>query len=110
MRRFHLQRDEDTSGVSGTGVVAEGIQFTDGHCALRWLSDTASTVLYDSVGDLIAVHGHEGRTQVVWTDELPTAGARPALQLEFTPTDNREFVQLLGGRGEVIARLGKAHP
>lgn len=30
MRRFELHREEDVSGVSGTGVVAEGVAFSDG--------------------------------------------------------------------------------
>lgn len=30
MKRFHLVRKEDASGVSGTGHVAEGIMFSDG--------------------------------------------------------------------------------
>ena len=34
-RRFLLLREEDISGVSGTGIVAEGIEFYDGVCALR---------------------------------------------------------------------------
>src|SRR4051794_16547249 len=35
--RFELHRDQDISGVSGVGVVAEGVAFTDGTVALRWL-------------------------------------------------------------------------
>ena len=63
-RLFHLVRAEDESGVSGTGVVAEGIEFTDGTCALRWLTPTASTALYASTEDVTTIHGHEGRTKV----------------------------------------------
>lgn len=36
-RLFVLDRVEDVSGVSGTGVVAEGIEFSDGVGALRWI-------------------------------------------------------------------------
>jgi len=43
VRRFHLRRIEDESGVSGTGIVTEGIQFSDGTCAMRWMTDTSST-------------------------------------------------------------------
>ena len=32
MRRFLLERVEDSSGVSGTGGVAEGVQFTTRAC------------------------------------------------------------------------------
>lgn len=67
MRLFHLVRNEDESGVSGTGTVAEGVQFTDGACALRWLTFITSTAFYNSVEDLIAIHGHGGgRTLVEW--------------------------------------------
>lgn len=68
MRRFELHRDEDESGVSGTGVIAQGVCFTDGTCALRWLTATRSTGLYDSVDDLISIHGHAGMTRLVWLD------------------------------------------
>lgn len=37
MRTFVLRRNEDISGVSGVGIVAEGIEFSDGVVALRWL-------------------------------------------------------------------------
>ena len=37
-RRFELHRDDDVSGVSGTGVVAEGVLFSSGRVALEWLS------------------------------------------------------------------------
>lgn len=68
MRRFRLRRDVDETGVSGVGVVAEGVEFTDGRVALRWLTDTTSTGVYDSVGDVCSIHGHGGRTEVVWVD------------------------------------------
>ena len=68
MRRFELFRREDESGVSGTGVVALGVMWPDGHCALRWQTERRSTAVYTSVEDLIAIHGHEGRTIVRWID------------------------------------------
>jgi hypothetical protein len=71
MRRFELHRDEDASGVSGTGIVAQGVQFDDGTCALRWLSQHSSTALYDNTVDLVVIHGHGGRTRLVWLDPIP---------------------------------------
>lgn len=68
-RRFVLCRDEDVSGISGTGVVAEGIEFWDGKVALRWRSLIASSAIYDHIDDVVEIHGHEGRTRVVWLDE-----------------------------------------
>ena len=69
MRRFCLERREDASGISGTGIVTEGIQFSDGTCAMRWMTDTSSTTFYASIEDVKTIHGHEGKTVVVWVDE-----------------------------------------
>jgi L-alanine-DL-glutamate epimerase-like enolase superfamily enzyme len=69
-RRFVLRRNEDETGISGVGEVAEGVQFTDGTCAMRWRTALASTAVYDSVDDVEAIHGHQSRTLIVWVDEL----------------------------------------
>lgn len=66
MKLFDLYRHEDETGVSGTGIVAEGVQFSDGTIAMRWLSEQTSTAIFKNVGDLRAIHGHDGKTQVVW--------------------------------------------
>lgn len=66
MKGFLLVRDEDVSGVSGTGKVAEGVEFTDGKVAIRWYGDSKSTVVWDSLDDAIKIHGHDGRTRVEW--------------------------------------------
>lgn len=68
MRLFHLQRIEDISGVSGTGKVAEGVEFTDGTCAMRWLTNVCCTGFYDSLHDLLHIHGHNGATRIVFLD------------------------------------------
>jgi hypothetical protein len=68
MRRFLLRRDEDVSKLSGVGYVAEGVEFHDGVCAMRWRSSIRTTTVYDSVGDLLAIHGHEGRSTIEWVD------------------------------------------
>lgn len=68
MRRFVLSRDRDVSGVSGTGEVAEGVQFTDGSVAIRWRGQHCSTVIWGSIADAEAVHGHGGATTIRWID------------------------------------------
>jgi hypothetical protein len=68
MRAFRLVRDEDHSGISGIGYVAEGVQFTDGTCAMRWTTHTCSTCLYATYDDLVTIHGHNGSTHIEWTD------------------------------------------
>jgi hypothetical protein len=68
MRRFLLIREKDLTGVSGTGVVAEGIVFTDGLSVLHWLREPYATGMYRSLADVIDVHGHDGATQVEFID------------------------------------------
>lgn len=71
MRRSILQRHHDQSGVSGLGAVAEGCMFSDGRCAVRFISPTGSTNNYDSIEAVKAVHGHGGNTEIVFLDEDP---------------------------------------
>lgn len=67
-RRFALHRDHDVSGVSGTGIVAYGVEFPDGHVVTRWNADIAQTCCWASIGDVEHVHGHGGATRIVWLD------------------------------------------
>jgi hypothetical protein len=69
LRRFNLVRNEDETGISGTGNVAQGLEFDDKHCVMRWLTDISSAGFYNSVEDLIAIHGHNGKTVVEWLDD-----------------------------------------
>lgn len=66
MKLFHLERKEDVNRVSGTGRVAEGVEFSDGVIAMRWLSGTATTVVFDCIEHVVQIHGHGGATTVVW--------------------------------------------
>lgn len=67
-RTFVLDRKEDLTGVSGPGIVAEGVQFSDGLCVLRWVVEPyQSTVVHDQgIKAVKAIHGHDGATRVVW--------------------------------------------
>lgn len=68
MRRFQLFRRQDVSGVSGTGIVAEGVEFQHGWVALCWVSRLTSLSFYWSVADVERIHGHDGRTEILWID------------------------------------------
>lgn len=64
-RRFHLVRHEDATGVSGTGVVARGLEFPSGYCLMQWVVPPAQSVaIYENVDDLILIHGHNGKTVI----------------------------------------------
>lgn len=68
IKHFYLKRNEDESGVSGTGVVARGVVLPSGHCVLEWLTFTSSIAIYKSINDVIEIHGHHGKTEVLMGD------------------------------------------
>jgi hypothetical protein len=71
--RFLLDRIEDETGISGEGLIAEGVKFSDGTVVIRWLTDTKSTTIFQSVADMEAIHGHEGKTVPIWMDRMEIA-------------------------------------
>lgn len=74
-RRFYLQRHEDETGISGTGRIAEGIVFSDGCAVLRWLSAVSTTVVFDNLDAVRSIHGHDGRTEIIFEDFLNDDGS-----------------------------------
>jgi hypothetical protein len=71
LKTFELRRDEDVSGVSGTGVVVVGAIFPpDGRVVMRWVTGEPpySIVIYDAIEDVMKIHGHDGKTRLVMND------------------------------------------
>lgn len=74
-RRFALQRNVDASGVSGTGVVAFGTTYPTGRTTLAWCAgEIASVTIYDSPEQVEQIHGHGGKTTLVWLDPPNRSG------------------------------------
>ena len=70
---FYLKRAEDESGISGTGRVAQGFVFDNGKVAVTWLSEHPSVTVYDSLGEVTAIHGHGGKTEIVMEPDYKRA-------------------------------------
>lgn len=79
MRRFQLYRIKDITGISGTGVIAEGCEvFTDGPAFLYWIKTGTSgnypCVLDQGEGNSIeeihcySVRG-EPNAEIRWIDQ-----------------------------------------
>ncbi len=68
MRRFEFHRAVDSTGTSGTGVVAEGIEFSNGQIAIHWISQLESVNVYANAKVADALHSHGGNTKIVWLD------------------------------------------
>ncbi len=47
----------------------QGVVFSDGTCALRWMTAKRSTSVWQSLFDMLDIHGHaEYGTYIVWDD------------------------------------------
>ena len=56
IKTFHLYRQYDETGVSGIGVVLEGVIFSNGHCVTSWLSDHPCVSTWDTFDDFVQIH------------------------------------------------------
>lgn len=76
MRRFKVYRPNPPEGYRESGsanapdeVQFEGVVFSDGTVAVRWLTAYRSHSIWDSWDSLEKVHGHpEYNTKVEWVD------------------------------------------
>jgi len=66
MKLFNLIQDNDI-------IVAEGVTFTDGRCALNWLNANYKKItgmaFFDCEEHIIEIHGHDGRVKIQYIDE-----------------------------------------
>jgi hypothetical protein len=91
-RTFILMRLVDSTGVSGTGVVATGRAYTDGSAEIRWQSqatmadgssrDIKTVTSFDRWEDVILLHGHGGQTLLVWDDTLTSVSDLDILRVD----------------------------
>ena len=58
IRTFTVFRGHDESGVSGDGIVIEGVELATGQCIAHWLypPPRGSIAVFDSINDFIKVH------------------------------------------------------
>lgn len=89
-KEFYLDRIADATGISGTGRVAHGVVFDDGTVVLRWLTRHRSTCLYSDIGEVEAIHGHNGSTKIVYLE------GRKAMKVELTKTEADAAIHALG--------------
>jgi hypothetical protein len=51
----------------------EGVLFSDGTVAIRWMTAKCSTAIWSSMDDMLAIHGHpEYGSELIWHDVIQT--------------------------------------
>lgn len=103
MKTFELHRETDVSGVSGTGIVAQGATFDGGVTVIHWLGAIGSTAVYPSFDAMKAIHCHGGATKIVSTGNAFKRGMVDCLQDGF---ENAPF----GSVGGLEARAALRAP
>ena len=58
IRSFTVCRQTDETGISGEGVVIEGVVLASGHCIIHWLfpPPRGGIAIFDSLEDFLKVH------------------------------------------------------
>jgi len=58
IRSFTVCRQHDQTGVSGEGVIIEGVVLASGHCIIHWLfpPPRGGIAIFDSLEDFLEVH------------------------------------------------------
>lgn len=68
MKRFILNRKVDVSGVSGTGIIADGVLCPDGQVVLSWRGRFHTLEICPTLETVLVIHGHGGATTIEWID------------------------------------------
>ena len=70
---FTVCRQTDESGISGTGVVIEGVQYATGQVVFHWLTPApkGSIAIFEGLNDFKRVHINphpDNKTIITWSD------------------------------------------
>lgn len=69
-RRFYLERENDVTGLSGTGRVLEGVLWQGGKVTVQWRPPLSTITIYDSfeIFEQLHVHVHSSTNVVRWLE------------------------------------------
>ncbi len=73
IRTFTIARQHDETGVSGVGVVIEGVVLATGQAIIHWLTPAprGALAIFDSMADFIKIHikPHPGNASILTWDD-----------------------------------------
>ena len=67
-RIFKVIRSKDHSGISGTGLVAQGVEFHTGQVVIMWCCKEGKETIeiHPSLSVFLEIHGHGSSTEVIF--------------------------------------------
>lgn len=69
LKKFHLIREVDVTGVSGTGKVMESVELFNGAIVSSWISDFPSQTWHQNIFADLEIHGHGGNSKFVEVED-----------------------------------------
>ena len=73
IRTFTIARQSDETGISGVGVVIEGVVLATGQAIIHWLTPAprGALAIFDSMDDFIKIHirPHPGNASILTWDD-----------------------------------------
>lgn len=66
LKQFYLNRKEDVSGVSGTGIIAQGVIFPSGKVVMEWATSYGSIAIYENINEIQVLHANKGKTELIY--------------------------------------------
>ena len=91
---FTVFRQHDESGVSGDGVVIEGVVMATGQCVVHWLypPPRGGIAIFDSMSDFVKVHIEPhpaNQTIITYQDGTKTVFGEKAEETKLEDTENK---------------------
>lgn len=65
LQQFYLLRTKDISGVSGCGIIAQGVIFSSNRCVVEWKMPFMTITIFSNIEELKMIHSHGGATKVI---------------------------------------------
>jgi hypothetical protein len=100
MRSFEVIRQNDETGISGTGKVIEGIIFSDGECVVRWMTEKSlgrCVSIWPNFGSFLSIHVYphpSNNTQIMFSDGAKMIYEDGAFVERPAPRERRKKVKV----------------
>lgn len=66
MRTFKLFREIDPTGLAGTGIIAEGVEFTNKKVIMCWLTEPSTIVYHENIESVEKINCSHSKSKIIF--------------------------------------------